>query len=431
MGLFTPSAPLAERVRPRSLEEVVGQEHLTGPGKPFRRMLEIGRLHSMILWGPPGVGKTTLARVLAQGVRAEFIPLSAVAAGVKEVREAVARAEAAARVGRRTVLFLDEVHRFNKAQQDALLPHVESGLLTLIGATTENPSFEVNPALRSRARVYVLKPLEKADLLRVLQRALEHPEGLPGVAAEAAALDLIAAGAMGDARRALAALELAAELGEGRVTVAAAREALGAGGSRMDKGGEAFYDLTSALHKAIRGSHVDAALYYLARLVEGGADPMYVARRLVRIAAEDVGLADPNALRLAIAAKEAYAFLGSPEGELALAEVAVYLALAPKSNSVYVAWKRARDAVQAHPHAEVPLHLRNAPTGLLKALGYGEGYAYYHDDPEGSFAQAYLPEALEGASFFEPRGEGWEARLRERFAALKKRFAEAKRGREG
>ncbi len=431
MGLFTPSAPLAERVRPRSLEEILGQEHLTAPGKPFRRMLEVGRLHSMILWGPPGVGKTTLARVLAQGVRAEFIALSAVAVGVKEVREAVARAEAAARVGRRTVLFLDEVHRFNKAQQDALLPHVESGLLTLIGATTENPSFEVNPALRSRARVYVLKPLEKADLLRVLQRALEHPEGLPGVEAEAAALDLIASGAMGDARRALAALELAAELGGGRVTLEAAREALGAGESRMDKGGEAFYDLTSALHKAIRGSHVDAALYYLARLVEGGADPMYVARRLVRIAVEDVGLADPNALRLAIAAKEAYAFLGSPEGELALAEVAVYLALAPKSNSVYVAWKRARDAVQAHPHAEVPLHLRNAPTGLLKALGYGEGYAYYHDDPEGSFAQAYLPEPLAGTRLFEARGEGWEARLRERLEALRKRFAEARRGRKG
>lgn len=427
MSLFTPRAPLAERLRPRTLDEVVGQEHLTGPGKPLRVMLENGRLASMIFWGPPGTGKTTLARILANGVDARFVAMSAVSAGVKEVREAVKQAQEAVSAGRPTVLFLDEVHRFNKAQQDALLPHVESGLLTLIGATTENPSFEVNPALRSRARVYVLKALSEDDLMRVLERALISSEGLPEAEAEEEALRLIAAAAMGDARRALNALELAAELGGGRVTLDAAREALGAGQPVFDKGGEAFYDLISALHKSVRGSHVDAALYYLARMLAGGVDPLYVGRRLVRMASEDVGLADPGALKQALAAVEAYQLLGSPEGELALAQATVYLALAPKSNAVYRAFAAARRAVETHPDAEVPLHLRNAPTKLMKELGYSRGYAYYHDDPEGSFAQAYLPEPLEPMRFFDPRGEGWERKVAERYRELRRRFSAARR----
>ena len=426
MGSFAPRAPLAERLRPKTLDEVVGQEHLTGPGKPLRVMLERGRLRSMIFWGPPGTGKTTLARILAEGVEAQFIAMSAVSAGVKEVRAAVKQALEAVEENRSTVLFLDEVHRFNKAQQDALLPHVESGLLTLIGATTENPSFEVNPALRSRARVYVLKALGEDDLVRVLERALIASEGLPEVEADAEALRLIATAAMGDARRALNALELAAELGGGRVTLDAAREALGAGQPVFDKGGEAFYDLISALHKSVRGSHVDAALYYLARMLAGGVDPLYVGRRLVRMASEDVGLADPGALRQALAAVEAYQLLGSPEGELALAQATVYLALAPKSNTVYRAFTAARRAVETHPDAEVPLHLRNAPTQLMRDLGYSKDYAYYHDDPEGSFAQRYLPEELEPLRFFDPRGEGWERKAAERYRKLLQRFRTAR-----
>ncbi|PZA08705.1 MULTISPECIES: replication-associated recombination protein A [unclassified Meiothermus] len=415
--------PLAERMRPRSLEEVLGQPHLTGPGKPLRRMLESGRLRSLILWGPPGSGKTTLARLLAEGVGQEMLALSAVDAGVKEIKEAVARAREVGGL----VLFLDEIHRFNKSQQDALLPHVESGLLTLIGATTENPSFEVNPALRSRARVYVLRPLEPAEIRRLLERALQHPEGLPGVEAEPPALELLAQSSLGDVRRALSALELAVTL-EGKVTLESAKEALGAGTLGFDKGGEHFYDLISALHKSVRGNHVDAALYYLARMLEGGADPLYLARRLVRMAVEDVGLADPLALRLAVAAQQAYEFLGSPEGELALAELTIYLALAPKSNSAYTAWKAAQEAARRYPDAPVPLHLRNAPTALMKSLGYGQTYAYYHDDPQGSFAQAYLPEALEGLTLYEATGEGWEERVRERLGALRRRFRQARPG---
>ncbi len=411
-------APLAERVRPQTLDEVVGQEHLTGPGKPLRRMLETRRLSSFILWGPPGSGKTTLARLMAQGAGRAMVALSAVSAGLKDIKELVAQAQEQGGL----VLFLDEIHRFNKAQQDALLPHVESGLLTLIGATTENPSFEVNPALRSRARVYVLEPLDEAATRRLLERALHHPQGLQAQA-DPEALHLIAQAAMGDARRALSALELAASLGEGHVSVAAAREALGRGTLGFDKGGDYFYDLISALHKSVRGNHVDAALYYLARMLEGGADPLYLARRLARMAVEDVGLADPNALRLAMAAKEAYDFLGNPEGELALAELVVYLALAPKSNSVYVAWHKAQEAAREHPTAPIPLHLRNAPTTLMQQMGYGRGYAYYHDDPEGSFAQQYLPEALEGLELYQATGEGWEERVRERLKTLRARFA--------
>lgn len=420
---FDPMSPLAERLRPRSLDEVVGQEHLTGVGKPLRRMLETRRLSSLLLWGPPGSGKTTLARLLAQGVGREMIALSAVNAGVREIKEAVARAQEVGGL----VLFLDEIHRFNKSQQDALLPHVESGLLTLIGATTENPSFEVNPALRSRARVYVLEPLDEGAIRRVLERALTHPEGLVGVEADGEALGLIAQASLGDARRALSALELAAQLGHGRVSLEAAREALGSQTLVFDKGGEAFYDLISALHKSVRGNHVDAALYYFARMLEGGADPLYLARRLVRMAAEDVGLADPLALRLAIAAKDAYELLGSPEGELALAELVVYLALAPKSNAVYSAWKRAQALARDYPDAPVPLNLRNAPTGLMRHLGYGREYAYYHDDPQGSFAQPYWPETMTPTQLYEATGEGWEERVRERLKGLRERFASAAR----
>ncbi|GAA6747941.1 replication-associated recombination protein A [Thermus brockianus] len=409
--------PLAERLRPRNLDEVLGQPHLTGERGLLRRMLEAKRLSPMVLFGPPGTGKTTLARLLAEGVGKPFLWLSAVEAGLKEVRQAVERAREAGGL----VLFLDEIHRFNKAQQDALLPHLESGLLTLIGATAENPAFLLTPALRSRLRLLPVRPLSEEDLLALLQRALRDPRGLPGIPYEEEALKLLAQAAQGDARFALNTLELAAAFGE--VSRESVREALGAERFAMDRQGDRFYNLISALHKSLRGCHVDAALYYLARLLKGGADPRYVARRLIRVAVEDVGLADPLALRLAVAALEAYEALGSPEGELALVEAAVYLALAPKSNSLYTAWQRAEEIAQAHPEAPVPLNLRNAPTALARALGHGRGYAYYHEDQEGSFAQRYLPEGLEDLRLFEATGEGWEARVRERLKALRERFA--------
>jgi putative ATPase len=419
--LFSQAAPLAERMRPRTLEEVVGQQHLVGAGKPLRAMLERGKLSSLILWGPPGCGKTTLARLVAGLAGAQFHQLSAVGAGVKDVREIVVTAEGARNMGRRTVLFLDEIHRFNKAQQDALLPHVESGLLILIGATTENPSFEVNPALRSRARTLKLEPIPREEILNLLRRALGDPRGLPNTAADDDALEALAALTDGDARKALTALEVASQLSE-RVTLEAVKEALGAQVPAMDKNGEDFFNLISALHKSVRASHVDGALYWLARMIAGGADALYVARRVVRMAAEDIGLADPNALKLAVAAQQTVDFLGSPEGELALAEAVVYLALAPKSNSVYTAWKLALEAAHTHTGGQVPLHLRNAPTKYMQGIGYGRGYAYYFDDPEGSFAQTYLPDDLEGTRLFEATGEGWESKVRERLETLRAKF---------
>ena len=415
MTLFDPPAPLAERLRPRTVAEVVGQSHLLGPGKPLTRVLASGRLGSLLLWGPPGVGKTTLARLLAGEVGAHFIPLSAVSAGVKDIREAVTEAERLRGRGTGTILFLDEIHRFNKAQQDALLPHVESGLLTLIGATTENPSFEVNPALRSRARTLVLRALTPEELLGLLHRALTDERGLPGVQAEQGALDLLARIADGDARRALNTLEVAATLQQ-PVTPEAVTEAFGRHLPSMDKGGEDFYNLISALHKSVRGSHPDAALYWLARMVAGGADPLYVARRVVRMASEDIGLADPQALRVCLAAKDAVEFLGSPEGDLSLAQAVVYLALAPKSNSVYLAWKNALQAANGE-NLTVPPHLRNAPTAFMRQQGYGKGYAYYFDDPAGSFEQRYLPEGAE-LRLYTPRNEGWEGRASERWRKL-------------
>ncbi|MCZ2439190.1 MAG: replication-associated recombination protein A [Burkholderiales bacterium] len=414
------SVPLAERLRPTSLAEVIGQPQLLGPGRPLRVALEGGRVHSMILWGPPGVGKTTLARLLAGAVDAEFIVLSAVLAGVKDIREAVEVAQREARRGRRTLVFVDEVHRFNKAQQDAFLPHVESGLFTFIGATTENPAFEVNSALLSRSTVHVLEPLAEEDLERLLQRAQEILQAPP---LDAPARRQLVAHADGDARRLLNAYESLVELAGPEVQVldeARLERALGRRLRRYDKGGDAFYDSISALHKSVRGSDPDAALYWLARMLDGGADARYVARRVLRMASEDIGLADPRALRLALDAAEVYERLGSPEGELAIAEAVVYLAVAPKSNAVYTAWKAVRDAVQADGSRPVPPHLRNAPTKLARQLGHGEGYRYAHDE-EGGYAagERYLPDGVPSRRFYEPVARGLELRIGERLRELR------------
>jgi len=419
-GRAVAAAPLAARMRPRTLAEFRGQTHLLGPGRAIRAMLDDGRASSMILWGPPGSGKTTLARLIAQETGFAFVALSAVTDGIVRVRQVVVEAEERLRAtGGKTVLFCDEIHRFNKAQQDAFLPHVEAGTVVLIGATTENPSFEVVRPLLSRAPVYVLQPLEPADVQAILSDALSDAErglGAASVTVDVEALDLLAAVADGDARRALGALEAAARLaGEGGcVDLDLAREALQHRFAVYDKSGEEHYNIISALHKAVRGSDPDAALYWLARMLDGGEDPMYLARRLVRMAVEDVGLADPQALQVTVTAREAYHFLGSPEGDLALAEAAVYLATAPKSVQLYRAWGDARRAARETPAAPVPLHIRNAPTGLMKGLGYGRGYQYDPETEHGVSDQRYLPDELEGTRFYEPGRFGFEKTIRDR-----------------
>ncbi len=444
-----PAAPLAERLRPRNLDEVIGQSHLLGPGRPLRLAFESGKLHSMILWGPPGVGKTTLARLMASAFDADFVPLSAVLSGVKDIRDAIAQAQLTLQQsGRHTILFVDEVHRFNKSQQDAFLPFVEQGLVTFIGATTENPSFEVNSALLSRAQVYVLKPLSQAELGRLFERAVAQltsvrPERVEGQAAlmdsgPAAAgsgrtgilqfsddaRERIIGYADGDARRLLNALEQVQTAAQTAnlhdIDAALLDNTLAQNLRRFDKGGEAFYDQISALHKSVRGSDPDAALYWLTRMLDGGADPRYLARRIVRMAWEDVGLADPRAIDIALGAAETYERLGSPEGELALAQAVLYMAVAAKSNAGYVAYNAARAFVAQDGSREVPLRLRNAPTRLMKQLDYGKDYRYAHDEAEGYAAgENYFPDDMPEVSFYQPTDRGLEAKIAEKLAHLR------------
>ncbi|MBI3937805.1 MAG: replication-associated recombination protein A [Betaproteobacteria bacterium] len=424
-----PQAPLADALRPRDLSELVGQEHLLGEGKPLRLAFEARKPHSMILWGPPGSGKTTLARLMAQAFDAQFIAISAVFSGVKEIRDAVQRAELVLQQsGRHTILFVDEVHRFNKAQQDAFLPYVERGLITFVGATTENPSFEVNSALLSRAAVYVLGPLSDEELATLFERARERALG--GLRFVPAAKQLLIGYADGDARRLLNMLEQVKtaadrasqeEIGEDFV-----KSVLTQALRRFDKGGDAFYDQISALHKSVRGSSPDAALYWMCRMLDGGADPLYIGRRLIRMAVEDVGLADPRALRVALDAAETYERLGSPEGELALVEAVLYLAIAPKSNATYMAYNDARELVRNDKSRPVPEHLRNAPTRLMKELGYGRDYRYAHDEPDAYAAgEDYFPDGMDSVTFYRPTDRGLEAKIAEKLAHLRELDAKA------
>lgn len=414
-----PNAPLAERMRPATVADVVGQDHLLGPDMPLRAAFDAGVPHSMILWGPPGVGKTTLARLMANAFDREFIAISAVLGGVKDIREAMDQATRNLQRGRGTILFIDEIHRFNKAQQDALLPFVESGLVTFIGATTENPSFEVNSALLSRAQVHVLKPLQDDAVLAVLQRAVQREFSDREVSDEA--LTAIAGLADGDARRSLGLLEQALQSIHGPLDANSVRKAISGGLRRFDQGGDLFYDQISALHKSVRGSHPDAALYWLMRMLDGGADPLYLARRIVRMAWEDIGLADPRAMQIANDAATTYERLGSPEGELALAQAVIYLAVAPKSNAGYMAHKTAAAFVKTDRTREVPPHLRNAPTALMRELGYGKTYRYAHDEPQAYAAgETYFPDGLGEPGWYRPVDRGLEIKIGQRLDYLRK-----------
>jgi putative ATPase len=423
-----PSAPLAEALRPKTLDEVIGQSHLLGEGKPLRLAFQSGKPHSMIFWGPPGVGKTTLARLTASAFKCEFIALSAVLSGVKDIREAMEQARQYLAQGKNTILFVDEIHRFNKSQQDALLPHVESGLFTFIGATTENPSFEVNSALLSRAQVYVLKSLTDEELKLLLKRAQE--KALGDLEFEEKAVDTIVGYADGDARRFLNLLEqcktAAGAAGVQKIDADFIQNALSLNARRFDKGGDNFYDQISALHKSVRGSHPDAALYWLTRMLDGGADPRYLSRRIVRMAWEDIGLADPRAMQIANDAALTYERLGSPEGELALGQAVIYLAVAAKSNAGYMAYNQARAFVKQDKSREVPVHLRNAPTKLMKELGYGHEYRYAHDEPNAYAAgESYLPEGMQEPGWYQPVPRGLEIKIGEKLALLRKLDDEA------
>lgn len=424
--------PLAERMRPQTLAQMVGQQRLLAEGSALRRAIEAGRIHSMVLWGPPGCGKTTLALLLAQHAQAEFVAISAVLCGLPQVREVLAQAQARFEAGQRTLLFVDEVHRFNKVQQDAFLPHIERGTIVFVGATTENPSFELNSALLSRCRVHVLEAVSSADIAQALRRALQDAQGLAGqpLHVDDAALEMIAAAADGDVRRALTLLEIAADIaaGEGGVVSAATlQQVLADRTRRFDKGGEQFYDQISALHKSVRSSNPDAALYWLARMLDGGCDPAYLARRMTRMAVEDIGLADPRALQMAINAWEAFDRLGAPEGELALAQLVIYLASTAKSNAAYQAWNAARGDVRQHGTQPVPLHLRNAPTKLMKTLDYGKGYQYDHDADGGvALAQTGFPDAMGERVYYQPVARGMEIKLKEKLDALRMARAQAR-----